>query len=137
MDLGPKKCTKCVRYNQKFAITEFVITEFHCISFFSGIFGPFGSISIAPQVDIKVNIFGKYMCDHQNHWLEKTILIWIKKQGFLYRSLMPSMTSQVHKFILNRRSLETLKVHRNFNLSSFNYICNSIVIVVFQLTKQK
>jgi len=32
MDLGPKKCTKCVRYNWKFVTTEFVITKFHCIN---------------------------------------------------------------------------------------------------------
>jgi hypothetical protein len=31
MDLGLKKWTKFVRYNREFVVTEFVITEFHCI----------------------------------------------------------------------------------------------------------
>jgi hypothetical protein len=31
LDLGLKKLKKSVRYNRKFAITGFVITEFHCI----------------------------------------------------------------------------------------------------------
>ena len=30
LDLGLKKLKKYVRYNRKFVITEFVITEFHC-----------------------------------------------------------------------------------------------------------
>ena len=43
MDLGLKKWTKFVRYNRKFVITEFVLTEFHCISI------SFSSIAIIRQ----------------------------------------------------------------------------------------
>ncbi len=48
LDLGLKKLKKSVRYNRKFVITEFVITEFHCILHFLVITNPGYNEQIIP-----------------------------------------------------------------------------------------